>query len=123
MSPIRLVAASAAMAVFVDLTSGDVEPDALQVLAGVVWVLGLLALGGLGGGWSLIAFSAPFCLVALVHEKYFYDPPRFGCDPICGSPAEGIPYVLPFLLVLLACGWAGGAFVRRRSRRRVAFRT
>lgn len=77
--------------------------------------LGLPALGFFGRWPSLAVFAALYIAVATVHERWSYERP-LECDPICGSPAEGIVLVLPFLLILLASGAIARTVLQRRQR-------
>ncbi len=93
----------------------DWEPDAIQAVIAVGWVGGMLALGALAGWRALPCFAAVYVAAAALLEATVHETPQGECDPFCSSPATGVVFVLPFLLVLLLIGIGGGAAARAYS--------
>lgn len=115
---IGLVVPAAALALFIEATSGDVEPEWLYAVIVPVWVLGPLALGFRKRWRALAVVAVAYVAIAIAHEEFLYDQPSGECDPFCASPVDGIFFLLPVLLVLVAIGAGVGAHVDRRSARR-----
>ena len=110
----RAVFAAALFAVFVDLTIGNTLPNWAYAFVIPVWVLGCVALGYLGGNPALAVFAPTWVVAALIHERWFYDAPAQCGDKFCGSPTEGIGWLLVFAL-LIAPG-AAARTLRTQSR-------
>ena len=108
---------SVPIAAFLTATGGtDFEPDGVQATVAAVYVIGLVALGVLGGWRALPLFALVYTAAAAVHEVFFWvdDPSSSGLDDM--SPMVGLMVVLPFTLPLIAIGALVARIARRHER-------
>ena len=107
------VAIALPLAIWFSATGDD--PDAARAGALAVGAIGLVAVGLLGGKWSLPMFAAMYAVAATVNQVFFWtdDPKKDGFENF--PPAAGIIIILPFLLIAVLAGVVAGIIIRRRA--------